>query len=213
MKTKLGVIADARSTEVKNLMLQAAASGSDNGLSANYLTVVLPIVQSKKVNEQSKPYGAFTTLLFNPETLEFVKSGSVSISGIQRTYNTCDLDSLPEGMTLEGVRALPTVEVIAGSSRTNGKSAYETVKDWFIGKKVIEKVEQKNIVQIAFDRATSQPVIEGTTIRKKYVFTPSIKEALFEKVSEILKELIEPSQDESVKSHFEAAGLELPYTR
>ena len=56
-------------------------------------------------------YAAFVTLLFNPETLEFVKIGSVSVRGVQRTANVCESDTLPENCTLEMIRKMPQVEI------------------------------------------------------------------------------------------------------
>lgn len=201
-------ISSAQSTDIKQLMERAASAGSDNGLSGNYLTVVTPIIIQKQVNEQSNPYGAFITLLFD-KSGKYVKSGSVSISRTQRTENLCD--ALPENCTVEMTRAFPQVEVIAGSSRTNGKSAYETVKGWFDSKAVIEKIGEKNIVSLGFKAQT--PTMDGARIKKANLFAPNVNEAVFEQIPEVLKELIDPSQDANVKSHFEAANIEIPYSR
>ena len=61
---------------------------------------------------------------------------------------------------------MPQVEIIAGSSRQNGKSAYETIETWWKEKRVIAPIEQKNCVNIGFD-ANGQPTMEGTTVRKR----------------------------------------------
>ena len=86
MKAKINVLS-ANSDKVKKFMETAASAGSDNGLSANYLTVVLPIIEEKTIRTNGVTFGAFMTMLFNPENLEFVKFGSVSIAGVQRTAN------------------------------------------------------------------------------------------------------------------------------
>lgn len=211
MKAKL-TVANAKSSEIKELMAIAASAGSDNGLSPNYFSVPSPIIEPKTIRGGAKPYAAFVTLLFNPETLEFVKIGSVSVRGVQRTANVCESDTLPENCTLEMIRKMPQVEIIAGSSRQNGKSAYETIETWWKGKRVIAPIEQKNCVNIGFD-ANGQPTIEGTTVRKRWLFEAKVNEKIYEKVGEVLKELYDASQDENLKSHFDAANIELPFTR
>lgn len=210
MKAKINVLS-ANSDKVKKFMETAASAGSDNGLSANYLTVVLPIIEEKTIRTNGVTFGAFMTMLFNPENLEFVKFGSVSIAGVQRTANLCESENLPDGCTLDMVRAMPQIEIIAGSSRTNGKSAYETVKGWFDNKQVLRALEQKNVVSLQFENG--QPTINGATVRKRWTFEPKVKEEIFAKIGEIMKESFEPSQDENLKSHFAAANMDLPFTR
>lgn len=210
MKAKINVLS-ANSDKVKKFMETAASAGSDNGLSANYLTVVLPIIEEKTIRTNGVTFGAFMTMLFNPENLEFVKFGSVSIAGVQRTANLCESENLPEGCTLDMVRAMPQIEIITGSSRTNGKSAYETVKGWFDNKQVLQALEQKNVVSLQFENG--QPTINGATVRKRWTFEPKVKEEIFAKIGEIMKESFEPSQDENLKSHFAAANMDLPFTR
>ncbi len=210
MKAKL-TVASANSTEIKKLMDTAASAGSDNGLSANYLTVVLPIVEEKTIRNTTNKFGAFVTLLFNPENGEFVKTGSISIAGTQRTANLCESETLPEGCTLDMVRKMPLIEIIAGSSRTNGKSAYETVKGWFDGKQVLRKLEQKRVVNLQFK--DGQPTVEGATVRQRWTFEPVENAEIYAKIGDVMKELFEPSQDENLKSHFAAANIDLPFTR
>lgn len=210
MKAKINVLS-ANSDKVKNYMNTAASAGSDNGLSANYLTVVLPIIEERTIRTNGVTFGAFVTMLFSPETMEFVKFGSVSIAGVQRTANVCESETLPENCTIEMVRKMPQIEIISGSSRTNGKSAYETVKQWFENKQVLQALEQKNVVSLQFK--DGQPTIDGATVRQRWTFEPKVKEEIFAKIGDILKESFEPSQDENVKSHFAAANMDLPYKR
>ena len=210
MKAKINVLS-ANSDKVKKFMETAASAGSDNGLSANYLTVVLPIIEEKTIRTNNVTFGAFMTMLFNPETLDFVKFGSVSIAGVQRTANLCESEALPDGCTLDMVRAMPQIEIITGSSRTNGKSAYETVKGWFDNKQALQALEQKNVVSLQFENG--QPTINGATVRKRWTFEPKAKEEIFAKIGEIMKESFESSQDENLKSHFAAANIDLPFTR
>lgn len=210
MKAKIQ-IASAKSSEIKKLMETAASAGSDNGLSPNYLTVVLPIVEEKKIRNTTNTFGAFLTLLFDPETGSYVKNGSVSIAGTQRTANLCESENLPEGCTLEMVRKMPQVEIIAGSSRTNGKSAYETVKGWFESKQVISKLEQKRVVNLEFKDGA--PTMEGSRTRMRWIFESIPNETIYAQIGDILKEIFEPSMDENVRSHFAAANMELPYER
>ena len=99
MKAKL-TVANAKSSEIKELMAIAASAGSDNGLSPNYFSVPTPIIEPKTIRGGAKPYAAFVTLLFNPENLEFVKIGSVSVRGVQRTANVCENDPLPLAVSL-----------------------------------------------------------------------------------------------------------------
>lgn len=210
MKAKINVLS-ANSDKVKNYMNTAASAGSDNGLSANYLTVVLPIIEERTIRTNGVTFGAFVTMLFNPETAEFVKFGSVSIAGVQRTANVCESDNLPENCTIDMVRKMPQIEIIAGSSRTNGKSAYETVKQWFDNKQTLRKLEQKNVVNLQFENG--QPTINGATVRQRWTFEPTENVEIYAKIGDILKESFEPSMDENVKSHFAAANMELPYQR
>lgn len=107
---------------------------------------------------------------------------------------------------------MPQVEIIAGSSRQNGKSAYETIETWWKEKRVIAPIEQKNCVNIGFD-ANGQPTMEGTTVRKRWLFEAKVNEKIYEKVGEVLRELYDASQDENLKSHFDAANIDLPFTR
>ena len=210
MKAKINVLS-ANSDKVKNYMNTASSAGSDNGLSANYLTVVLPIIEERTIRTNGVTFGAFTTMLFNAENLDFVKFGSVSIAGVQRTANLCESETLPENCTLDMVRKMPQIEIIAGSTRTNGKSSYETVKGWFDSKQVLQALEQKNVVSLQFENG--QPTINGATVRQRWTFEPKAKEEIYAKIGDILKESFEPSQDENVRSHFAAANIELPYTR
>ena len=211
MKAKL-VVASAQSSEIKTLMATAASAGSDNGLSANYLTVVTPIIDKRTIAGRANPYGVFITLLFNPDNLEFVKTGTISIAATQKTANLCESEDLPEECTIEMIRKMPTVEIIAGSSRTNGKSAYETVKGWWEGKQIIAKLEQKRVVNIAFT-TEGQPTMEGTRTRERWIFQPVKNEEIYKKVNDVLKELYDASQDENLKTHFEAAGIDFPIAR
>lgn len=210
MKAKINVLS-ANSDKVKNYMNTAASAGSDNGLSANYLTVVLPIIEERTIRTNGVTFGAFVTCLFNPETLEFVKFGSVSIAGVQRTANVCESETLPEGCTIEMVRKMPQIEIISGSSRQNGKSAYETIRGWFVDKQVLRKLEQKNVVSLQFENG--QPTINGASVRQRWTFEPTENAEIYTKIGDILKESFEPSQDENVRSHFAAANMELPYQR
>lgn len=210
MKAKINVLS-ANSDKVKKYMETAASAGSDNGLSANYLTAVLPIIEERTIRANGVTFGAFVTMLFNPETLDFVKFGSVSIAGVQRTANVCESETLPENCTLEMVRAMPQIEIIAGSSRQNGKSAFETIKGWFDNKQVLQALEQKNVVSLQFENG--QPTINGATVRQRWTFEPVENAEIYAKIGDILKESFEPSQDENVKSHFAAANMELPYKR
>lgn len=210
MKAKINVLS-ANSDKVKNYMNTASSAGSDNGLSANYLTVVLPIIEEKTIRTNGVTFGAFVTMLFNPENLEFVKFGSVSIAGVQRTANVCESETLPENCTIEMVRKMPQIEIIAGSSRQNGKSAYETIKGWFVDKQVLRKLEQKNVVSLQFENG--QPTINGATVRQRWTFEPTENAEIYAKIGEIMKESFEPSQDENLKSHFAAANMDLPFTR
>lgn len=210
MKAKINVLS-ANSDKVKKFMETAASAGSDNGLSANYLTVVLPIIEERTIRTNNVTFGAFLTMLFNPDTLDFVKFGSVSIAGVQRTANVCESETLPENCTLEMVRKMAQIEIISGSSRTNGKSAFETIKGWFDNKQVLQALEQKNVVSLQFENG--QPTINGATVRQRWTFEPVENAEIYAKIGEILKESFEPSQDENVKSHFAAANMELPYQR
>lgn len=210
MKAKINVLS-ANSDKVKKFMETAASAGSDNGLSANYLTVVLPIIEERTIRTNNVTFGAFLTMLFNSENLEFVKFGSVSIAGVQRTANVCESETLPENCTLEMVRKMAQIEIISGSSRTNGKSAFETIKGWFVNKQVLQALEQKNVVSLQFENG--QPTINGATVRQRWTFEPVENAEIYAKIGEILKESFEPSQDENVKSHFAAANMELPYQR
>lgn len=210
MKAKL-TVANVKSDKIKNLMNSAASAGSDNGLSPNYLTVVLPVIEEKQIRGAANSYGAFLTLLFNPDNLEFVKTGSVSIAGVQRTANVCESENLPEGCTLDMVRAMPQVCIIADSSRTNGKSAYETVKGWFDNSEVLKPMEQKRVVNLQF--VNNAPTIEGATVRNRWTFNHVKNEEVYKKIGDVMKELFEPSEDENLKNHFEAANMVLPFTR
>lgn len=211
MKAKL-VVASAKSEEIRKLMGTAASAGSDNGLSPNYLSVITPIIDKRTITGRQTTYGVFITLLFNPDNLEFVKTGTISIAATQRTANLCESEELPEGCTIEMIRKMPTVEIISGSSRMNGKSAYETVKGWWDAKQVIQKLEQKRVVNLAFD-ANGQPTMEGTRTRERWTFEPVTNEEIYKKVGEVLKELYDASQDENLKTHFEAAGIDFPIAR
>lgn len=170
MKAKINVLS-ANSDKVKKFMETAASAGSDNGLSANYLTVVLPIIEEKTIRTNGVTFGAFMTMLFNPENLEFVKFGSVSIAGVQRTANLCESENLPDGCTLDMVRAMPQIEIIAGSSRTNGKSAYETVKGGLITNKFCKLLNKRMsfLCSLKTDnqQLTVQPFVNGGPLNRK----------------------------------------------
>lgn len=209
MKAKINLLS-VNSDKAKQYLTSASASGSDNGLSANYLTVVLPIIEERQIRN-GVSFGAFVTMLFTPDTKEFVKFGSVSIAGTQRTANICESENLPDGCTLDMVRAMPQVSIIAGSSRANGKSAFETVKGWFDSKQVLTRLEQKRVVQLQF--VDGQPTVQGATVRQRWTFEPVTDEGIYSKIGDILKDNFEPSEDETVKQYFSAAGIDMPYSR
>ena len=85
------------------------------------------------------------------------------------------------------------------------------MKGWFDNKQVLQALEQKNVVSLQFENG--QPTINGATVRKRWTFEPKVKEEIFKKIGEIMKESFEPSQDENLKSHFVAANMDLPFTR
>ena len=64
MKTVLN-IEKFNSGKIANYVNNAQSAGSDNGLSANYRTAIIPVIVSKKIASSGTEFGAFVTALFD----------------------------------------------------------------------------------------------------------------------------------------------------
>ena len=192
--------------DMKKYVDAASSSGSDNGLSGNYLSVPIPVIEPKKIANSNVEFGAFITLLFD-EDGNFVKKGAVSINSIHRTLRLAeDWDKLPEECTMEMINALPTVDLIEGCNRATGKSLFETVKALHDNKEVIVLKERRKVIQQNFE--DGKPVINGTTVRERNIFQKEVNEKIYEQLPELYAELFEESADKEVEKYFKAAGMD-----
>lgn len=194
---------------VSKYIESAKSSGSDNGLTANYQTIILPIVQERKVPGFNNPFGVFLTLLFDNEG-NYVKSGSVSINSVQRTLNRFDGDTIEDDLTVEAINALPTVELIDGSNRANGKSALETVTGWWNKKQIIaangQEVKTVNFTNFVENR----PVMDGARIRTRKLFEAVENESIFDQIADVCKELFDEKGRKIAEKQFADLGLTFP---
>lgn len=197
--------------DLKNFLDVAKTSASDAGLNKAFIAVITPIIQSKSIRG-GKPYGALLTLLFDKESLEFVKTGSVAIGSIQRGLNIVENGVLPD--TLKECQALEQKQLIEGTNRTqSGKSVYEFVKYWFETKQtIVFSDETKETVNFAFDD-NSNIIYEGTTIRKRDFFTTDENEKVYEGINEILLDVIEEKDYANANTFFAESGIDFQITK
>ena len=205
MKTTLK-IKSFNDNAVRNFVNNAQSAGSDNGLSPNYLTVPIPPIEARKIASNNVEFGVFIDLLFD-DNGEFVKHGAVSMNSFYRLLRVCeDWDKLPEDCTQEMINKLPTVELIEGCNRASGKSLFEILQYLHKNKLVIVKREEKQVIAQNFQ--DNKPVVEGTTIRKRWIFTTERNEEIYAKLPEIYGEIFDPKDDTEVKKYFNAAGID-----
>ena len=205
MKTTLK-IKSFNDNAVRNFVNNAQSAGSDNGLSPNYLTVPIPPIEARKIASNNVEFGVFIDLLFD-DNREFVKHGAVSMNSFYRLLRVCeDWDKLPEDCTQEMINKLPTVELIEGCNRASGKSLFEILQYLHKNKLVIVKREEKQVIAQNFQ--DNKPVVEGTTIRKRWIFTTERNEEIYAKLPEIYGEIFDPKDDTEVKKYFDAAGID-----
>ena len=205
MKTTLK-IKSFNDNAVRNFVNNAQSAGSDNGLSPNYLTVPIPPIEARKIASNNVEFGVFIDLLFD-DNEEFVKHGAVSMNSFYRLLRVCeDWDKLPEDCTQEMINKLPTVELIEGCNRASGKSLFEILQYLHKNKLVIVKREEKQVIAQNFQ--DNKPVVEGTTIRKRWIFTTERNEEIYAKLPEIYGEIFDPKDDTEVKKYFDAAGID-----
>jgi hypothetical protein len=205
MKTVLN-IEKFNSGKIANYVNNAQSAGSDNGLSANYRTAIIPVIVSKKIASSGTEFGAFVTALFD-ENGEFVKTGAVSMNSVFRLLRLCeDMDKLPEDFTQEMINKLPTVELIEGCNRANGKSLFEVLQNFHKNNLVIVKKEERQVIAQNFK--DNKPVVEGTTIRKRNIFTTEEDAEIYAKLPEVYSEIFEAKDDTEIKKYFEAAGID-----
>ena len=88
--------------------------------------------------------------------MEFVKIGSVSVRGVQRTANVCESDTLPENCTLEMIRKNAAGrKLLPAAHAKNGKSAYETIETWWKEKRVIAPMSKRIALILALMQTDS----------------------------------------------------------
>ena len=68
------------------------------------------------------------------------------------------------------------------------------------------KREEKQVIAQNFQ--DNKPVVEGTTIRKRWIFTTEQNEEIYAKLPEIYGEIFDPKDDTEVKKYFDAAGID-----
>ena len=184
----------------------AQSAGSDNGLSPNYVTIPLPVITSKEIATNGVKFGAFSDVLFDSET-NFCKTGSVSMNTFYRLLRVCtDWDKLPEDCTQEMINKLPTVELVEGCNRANGKSLFEILQHFHKYKLVIVKKEEVQVINQQFKN--SKPTVEGTTVRKRWIFTTEENEEAYNNLPEIYAEIFDAKDDAEIKKYFDAAGID-----
>lgn len=192
--------------DVKKFIDAASNAGSDNGLSPNYLTVPLPVISEKKITNGTGSYGAFDTALFT-EDGKFIKTGSMSVNSMVRTFRVCEeWDKLPEDCTMEMIQQLPMVDFIEGSNRATGKSIFELMAEMHKKKEVIVFKDKAKVINQNF--LNSVPVVEGTTIRERNLFTKEVNADIYKQLPDILAEIYSETDDAEVKKYFDAAGID-----
>lgn len=205
MKTTIK-IAKFSEGDVKKYVDAASTSGSDNGLSANYKTVPIPVIEVKKINNSDVSFGAFVTLLFDDNN-NFVKKGAMSINSLQRTFRVAeDWDKLPEDATMEMINRLPQTDLIEGCNRATGMSIFETLKAIHENKQVLVKRDRKKVIQQNFE--DGKPCIEGTTVRERNLFEREECAEIYEQLPELFGEIFEEASDKEVEKYFNAAGID-----
>lgn len=205
MKTTLKIEKFSNSEITKYLNI-AQSAGSDNGLSPNYATIPLPVITPKKIATNGVEFGAFSDVLFDSDT-NFCKTGNVSMNSFYRLLRVCeDWDKLPEDCTQEMINKLPTVELVEGCNRASGKSLFEILQHFHKNKLVIVKKEEVQAINQQFNEG--KPVVEGTTVRKRWIFTTEENEEAYNKLPEIYAEIFDAKDDAEIKKYFDAAGID-----
>ena len=109
-------------------------------------------------------------------------------------------------LTQEMINKLPTVEFIEGCNRANGKSLFEVLQNFHKNNLVIVKKEERQVIAQNFK--DNKPVVEGTTIRKRNIFTTEEDAEIYAKLPEVYSEIFEAKDDTEIKKYFEAAGID-----
>lgn len=210
MEAKIKVIKFNQQSVLKYID-SAKTAGSDNGLSGNYITVVLPVIEERTINNTTNSFGAFHSLLFD-DNGDFVKKGAISLNTLQRTLRLAEeWDELPEGITMTEINKLPTIDLIAGYNRQLGKSLFEILQDLHKNNKVIVLKEKRKVINQNFKEG--KPCVEGTTVRERNIFQTVENEEIFAKIPKIMGEIYDSESDAEIKKYFDAAGIDCKIER